>query len=113
MIRSIPRVLKRVLPCYHDRFVPSKLLSPKDVFALFDRDGSGRIDELDFADVLDYFGLDVTDGKQEKLFHKYDRDESGYIDVIILSYTLTLFFSDGHGLVTFHAVSIIVDIRHI
>jgi hypothetical protein len=31
-------------------------------------------------DVLEYFGMDVSDEKQEKIFRKYDKDKSGYID---------------------------------
>ncbi|KAG7398420.1 hypothetical protein PHYBOEH_011122 [Phytophthora boehmeriae] len=61
-------------------FSPSTLLGPRDAFELFDEDGTGQIDELEFADVLEYFGLDVSDGKQEKIFKKYDKDKSGYID---------------------------------
>lgn len=61
-------------------FSPSSLLSPQDAFELFDTDGTGRIDELEFADVLEYFGLDVSDEKQEALFRKYDKDASGFID---------------------------------
>lgn len=30
--------------------------------------------------MLEYFGLDVSDEKQETLFKKYDKDKSGYID---------------------------------
>ncbi|GMF13550.1 unnamed protein product [Phytophthora lilii] len=61
-------------------FSPSTLLGPRDAFELFDEDGTGQIDELEFADVLEYFGMDVSDEKQEKIFKKYDRDKSGYID---------------------------------
>ncbi|KAF4140172.1 Regulator of chromosome condensation (RCC1) repeat [Phytophthora infestans] len=61
-------------------FSPSTLLGPRDAFELFDEDGTGKIDELEFADVLEYFGMDVSDEKQEKIFRKYDRDKSGYID---------------------------------
>ncbi|TYZ63340.1 hypothetical protein PybrP1_012879 [[Pythium] brassicae (nom. inval.)] len=61
-------------------FSPSSLLTPQDAFELFDADGTGQIDELEFADVLEYFGMDVSDEKQEALFRKYDKDKSGYID---------------------------------
>ncbi|KAG7390019.1 hypothetical protein PHYPSEUDO_008981 [Phytophthora pseudosyringae] len=61
-------------------FSPSTLLGPRDAFELFDEDGTGQIDELEFADVLEYFGMDVSDGKQEKIFRKYDKDKSGCID---------------------------------
>ncbi|OWZ15722.1 hypothetical protein PHMEG_00010582 [Phytophthora megakarya] len=61
-------------------FSPSTLLGPRDAFELFDEDGTGQIDELEFADVLEYFGMDVSDEKQENIFKKYDKDKSGYID---------------------------------
>ncbi|KAG6584767.1 Regulator of chromosome condensation (RCC1) [Phytophthora cinnamomi] len=61
-------------------FSPSTLLGPRDAFELFDEDATGQIDELEFADVLEYFGMDVSDEKQEKIFKKYDKDKSGYID---------------------------------
>ncbi|OQS03440.1 hypothetical protein THRCLA_04258, partial [Thraustotheca clavata] len=59
------------------QFTPSTLLSPKDAFALFDEDNDGQINELEFADVLEYFGIQASDAKQEKLFKKYDKDRSG------------------------------------
>ncbi|EQC26992.1 hypothetical protein, variant [Saprolegnia diclina VS20] len=62
------------------QFTPSSLLSPKDAFSLFDENGSGQIDELEFADVVEYFNINADDAKQEKLFKKYDKDKSGYID---------------------------------
>ncbi|KAJ0393312.1 hypothetical protein P43SY_009980 [Pythium insidiosum] len=61
-------------------FAPSSLLAPRDAFDLFDEDGTGQIDELEFADVLEYFGMNVSDARQEALFKKYDKDKSGYID---------------------------------
>uniref|UniRef100_K3X146 EF-hand domain-containing protein n=1 Tax=Globisporangium ultimum (strain ATCC 200006 / CBS 805.95 / DAOM BR144) TaxID=431595 RepID=K3X146_GLOUD len=61
-------------------FSPSSLLAPRDAFELFDTDGTGQIDELEFADVLEYFGMNVSDEKQETMFKKYDKDKSGYID---------------------------------
>ncbi|RLN32591.1 hypothetical protein BBJ28_00026343, partial [Nothophytophthora sp. Chile5] len=62
-------------------FSPSTLLGPRDAFELFDEDGTGQIDELEFAqDVLEYFDMDVSDAKQETIFKKYDKDKSGYID---------------------------------
>lgn len=61
-------------------FAPSSLLTPQDAFELFDTDGTGQIDELEFADVLEYFGLTVSDEKQEALFRQYDKDKSGSIN---------------------------------
>jgi hypothetical protein len=61
-------------------FAPSQFLAPRDAFELFDEHGTGQIDELVFADVLEYFGMNVSDGKQESLFKKYDKDKSGFID---------------------------------
>ena len=43
-------------------FNPSSLLSPRDAFDLFDEQRTGQINELVFADVLEYLGLDVPDG---------------------------------------------------
>ena len=87
-------------------FSPNSLLSPKDAFELFDEQRTGQIDELVFADVLEYLDLDVPDGtyvgfyllflsfslteyiyiymmpvaQMETMFLKYDKDRSGYID---------------------------------
>ena len=61
-------------------FAPSGLLTPEDAFLMFDEDKSGQIDEDEFADILEYMGMDVTDAKQEKMFKKFDKDKSGYID---------------------------------
>ncbi|RHY36041.1 hypothetical protein DYB34_001842 [Aphanomyces astaci] len=66
-------------------FSPSSLLTPKDAFHLFDSNGSGQLDELEFADALEYFGFSVTDAKQERLFLKYDTDKSGFIEHELVS----------------------------
>ncbi|OQR99686.1 regulator of chromosome condensation (RCC1) [Achlya hypogyna] len=62
------------------QFAPSSLLSPKDAFELFDEDGDGQLNELEFADVVEYFNIKANDAKQERLFKKYDKDKSGFID---------------------------------
>ncbi|KAL8019641.1 putative serine/threonine-protein phosphatase with EF-hands [Plasmopara halstedii] len=62
------------------RFSPSLHLSPRDVFELFDEDGSGQIDNLELADVLEYLGMDVSDEKQEMLLKKYDKDKDEKIN---------------------------------
>jgi len=61
-------------------FSPNALLTPLDAFEMFDEDGTGKIDEDEFFFVLEYLGLQVSDEKQEELFQKYDKDQSGYID---------------------------------
>jgi Ca2+-binding EF-hand superfamily protein len=42
---------------------------------MFDEDKSGRIDEDEFADILEYMGMDVSDEEQERLFQEYDKDK--------------------------------------
>ncbi len=61
-------------------FKPSSSLLPKDAFKFFDEDNSGRLDEDEFANVLEYLGFKVSETKQEKMFQKYDKDKSGYIE---------------------------------
>lgn len=61
-------------------FVPTGNLSPKDAFAMFDEDNSGRISEDEFVDILEYLDIHVSQAKQEKFFKKYDTDKSGYIE---------------------------------
>ena len=47
---------------------------------MFDEDGSGNINEDEFYFVLEYLKLEVSDANQERLFLKYDKDQSGEID---------------------------------
>ena len=61
-------------------FTPDEFLSPHDAFNKFDVDGSGTIDEDEFADILEYMNIEADDFKQEKLFNKFDIDGSGKID---------------------------------
>ena len=38
-------------------FCPNSLLSPKDAFEMFDKDGSGKLDEDEFVFLLEYLGI--------------------------------------------------------
>nr|CCA13913.1 regulator of chromosome condensation (RCC1) putative [Albugo laibachii Nc14] len=60
--------------------LPTRLPAPRDVFQYFDEDGNGMVDEMEFADMLEYFGLEVSDLQKMALFRKYDRDKSGFIE---------------------------------
>jgi len=61
-------------------FTPNNNLNPKDAFLLFDEDNSGQISEDEFADVLEYLDIHVSEEKREKMFKKYDTDGSGFIE---------------------------------
>jgi len=61
-------------------FSPHALVTPQDAFDYFDKDGSGKLDEDEFHYLLEYLGLDVNDETQEKMFKKYDKDKSGFIE---------------------------------
>lgn len=59
------------------------LIGPHEVFALFDRDNSGRINETEFVWTLEFMGYDIQLGDEqfvEQMFHKYDADGSGAIE---------------------------------
>ncbi|CCI41313.1 unnamed protein product [Albugo candida] len=60
--------------------IPTCLPVPRDVFHYFDEDGNGMIDDMEFADILEYFELEVSDAQKISLFQKYDRDKSGFIE---------------------------------
>lgn len=61
-------------------FSPHGLVTPQDAFEYLDKDGSGRLDEDEFHYLLEYLELDVSDETQEKMFKKYDKDKSGFIE---------------------------------
>ena len=61
-------------------FNPGNILRPKDAFILFDKDQSGKIDEIEFHFVLKYLGIDIDEGTHEKTFNRYDNDGSGFIE---------------------------------
>jgi len=61
-------------------FNPGKILRPKDAFLLFDKDQSGTLDEIEFHFVLKYLGIDIDEGTHEKIFKRYDKDGSGFIE---------------------------------
>ena len=64
------RVVCALLLCASLGFSPSALLAPKDAFEMFDEDNSGAVDEDEFAFILEYLGMKVSDEKQERLFNK-------------------------------------------
>ena len=47
---------------------------------MFDKDGSGSIDEEEFHFLLKYLNIDIDEGTHEKFFRKCDLDKSGYIE---------------------------------
>ncbi len=61
-------------------FNPGSLLRPQDAFDMFDKDSSGRLDEDEFHFVMKFLGIDVDEQTHEKMFNKYDRDKSGFIE---------------------------------
>lgn len=60
-------------------FQPKALVTPMDVFNMFDEDGSGFLDEDEAYYALEYLGLTVSDLQFEKLFKQIDIDNSGII----------------------------------
>ena len=61
-------------------FSPTNLLAPMDVFEMFDEDGSGSIDEDEFAFIMEYMRVPLTEERLEQLFHQADRDGTGAIE---------------------------------
>ena len=47
---------------------------------MFDKDGSGKIDEEEFHFLLKYLNIEIDEDTHEKMFRKYDKDKSGYIE---------------------------------
>ena len=56
------------------------MFSIVDAFEMFDKDGSGRIDEEEFHFLLKYLNIDIDEHTHEKFFRKYGSDKSGYIE---------------------------------
>lgn len=52
----------------------------EDAFEIFDEDQSGFVDEDEYRYAMEYLGIDITDEKLEKHFHRYDYNFSGIID---------------------------------
>ena len=61
-------------------FKPSKYLTPMDAFEMFDEDKSGFLDEDEFYYAFEYLKLKLKDNLHEKLFHKFDFNQTGSID---------------------------------
>lgn len=47
---------------------------------MFDKDGSGELDEMEVDGLLDYLGIEVSEDKRFELLAEYDKDLSGKID---------------------------------
>ena len=58
-------------------FQPRPIVTPLDVFNLFDEDGNGFLDEDEAYYAIEYLGLSLSDLKFEKLFKQIDLDGSG------------------------------------
>ena len=63
-----------------DAFNPGNILRPRDAFNLFDKDSTGSLDEDEFRYVLEYLGIDIDDETHDKIFRKYDKNDSGLIE---------------------------------
>ena len=61
-------------------FTPKEYIGPHDAFEMFDEDFSEALNEDEFAVALEYLGLTVDGGKQERLFIQNDLDASGTIE---------------------------------
>ena len=61
-------------------FKPSRYLTPLDAFEMFDEDGSGFLDEDEFFYAFEYLRLKLKDTKHEKIFARYDYNNTGSID---------------------------------
>ena len=62
------------LPSYHPHQV-------RAIFERYDRDGNHRLDYSELRVALAAFGLDVTDDKSKSYLNKYDRDQSGSMEI--------------------------------
>lgn len=47
---------------------------------MFDKDGSGKIDEEEFHFLLKYLNIDIDESTHEQFFRRYDLDKSGFIE---------------------------------
>lgn len=47
---------------------------------MFDKDGSGKLDEEEFYFLLQYLNIEIDEDTHEKMFRKYDKDKSGFIE---------------------------------
>ena len=61
-------------------FNPGSMLRPKDAFGMFDKDSSGNLGEDEFHFALNFLQIEIDEQIHEKMFAKYDRDKSGFIE---------------------------------
>jgi len=69
-----------------------KLLTPEEIFAVFDLDDSGLISFEEFRKLLPYLNINISDAKAFRYFRLCDIDGSGFIDVD--EFKVTLFICD-------------------
>jgi alpha-tubulin suppressor-like RCC1 family protein len=60
--------------------MPQPYLTPTDAFETFDESKIGFIDEDEFFYCFEYLGVTISDEVHEKLFSKYDLDNTGSVD---------------------------------
>lgn len=60
----------------------------QQAFDQFDTDGSGLLDEDEFAQAMHLLGLRLSKDEYEVLFAEYDADGSGEIDLVIALFIL-------------------------
>lgn len=58
-----------------------KIMSPSEIFALFDEDDSGVISFEEFRKMLPYLDIYISDAKAFRYFRICDTDGSGEIDI--------------------------------
>ena len=52
----------------------------RQLFQDFDKDGNGRIDLVEFRQLVEKLGMPLDRGEAERLFDEIDEDETGLID---------------------------------
>ncbi len=57
-----------------------KLRELKDAFEFSDRDGNGRIDFLEFVNLVEDFGMFIDTAQAQAGFETLDTDDDGMID---------------------------------
>ena len=70
-------------------------LTPAQVFARYDADGSGAIDMEEFVVMLPYLGILVNEAKAERIFRRFDADGGG--DISFDEFQSALYACDTKG----------------